>query len=76
MKRSDAPRDGFPLVKRLRCAWPCRGLACRHGLNEWSQEFDVGIFLSDGECGVTDSVVRDLCRQAVALGYVGLLHSI
>lgn len=28
----------------------------------------VVVFLSDGECGVSDSTVRDLCRRATALG--------
>jgi hypothetical protein len=34
----------------------------------------VVIFLSDGECDVSDSIIRDLCRRAVALGCVQLLY--
>jgi hypothetical protein len=30
----------------------------------------VIIFLSDGECGVTDERVQDVCRRALALGSV------
>ena len=30
----------------------------------------VVLFLSDGECSLRDEVVRDLCRRAVALGFV------
>lgn len=33
----------------------------------------VVIFLSDGECGVTDTTVTDLCRRAVVLGYADIL---
>ena len=28
------------------------------------------IFLSDGECSVSDAAIQDLCRSAVRLGYV------
>lgn len=34
----------------------------------------VVIFLSDGECSVTDQTVQDFCRSAVRLGFV-FLHS-
>lgn len=30
----------------------------------------VVIFLSDGECGIADETIRDLCRRSVALGSV------
>jgi hypothetical protein len=33
----------------------------------------VVIFLSDGECDVSDQTVQDLCRSAVHLGFVILL---
>jgi hypothetical protein len=33
----------------------------------------VIVFLSDGECGVGDQTVRNLCRSAVALGYRSFL---
>lgn len=34
------------------------------------------VFLSDGECGLADEVMRDLCRRSLALGYVLLFHMI
>jgi hypothetical protein len=34
------------------------------------QRSPVVIFLSDGECDVDDATVQDVCRRAVALGYV------
>jgi hypothetical protein len=36
----------------------------------------VVIFLSDGECGVSDDTVYRLCRMATSLGYVQRLHII
>lgn len=30
------------------------------------------IFLSDGECPVSDTAIQDLCLSAVRLGYVTL----
>ncbi|KAJ7583100.1 hypothetical protein C8J56DRAFT_1095950 [Mycena floridula] len=34
------------------------------------------IFLSDGECGVTDFTVRDLCRASIALGKPLSFHAV
>ena len=34
----------------------------------------VIIFLSDGECDLSDEVMYDLCRSAVRAGYVCLVH--
>lgn len=31
------------------------------------------IFLSDGECGISDQTVQDLCRNAITLGYSGYI---
>jgi len=43
----------------------------------WSTERSpVLIFLSDGECGVADETVRDLCRRAVAIGRPLSFHAV
>ena len=34
----------------------------------------VIIFLSDGECSLSDGVMYDLCRSAVTAGYAYLIH--
>ena len=34
----------------------------------------VIVFLSDGECGLSDEVMYDLCRSAVRAGYVCPVH--
>ncbi|EIN14302.1 hypothetical protein PUNSTDRAFT_41556 [Punctularia strigosozonata HHB-11173 SS5] len=43
----------------------------------WSTERNpVIIFLSDGECNVADSAIRDLCRRAVVLGKALSFHAV
>lgn len=43
----------------------------------WSTErAPVIIFLSDGECGIADENVRDICRRAVALGKPLSFHTV
>ncbi|KAG8900672.1 hypothetical protein FRB99_005823 [Tulasnella sp. 403] len=45
--------------------------------NNWSTDRSpVVIFLSDGECGVRDDIIYDLCNRAVALGKPLSLHSV
>ncbi|PVF98362.1 hypothetical protein CPB86DRAFT_825740 [Serendipita vermifera] len=45
--------------------------------NTWSTERSpVVIFLSDGECAISDSTVYDLCRAAVRLGKPLAFHSV
>ena len=34
----------------------------------------VIVFLSDGECSLSDEVMYDLCRSAVRAGYAYLIH--
>ncbi|KIO19086.1 hypothetical protein M407DRAFT_83261 [Tulasnella calospora MUT 4182] len=43
----------------------------------WSTERSpVVIFLSDGECGVSDNVIHDICNRAVARGKPLSFHSV
>ncbi|KAG8219200.1 hypothetical protein J3R82DRAFT_13 [Butyriboletus roseoflavus] len=43
----------------------------------WSTERSpVIIFLSDGECGIRDNVMQDLCRTAIRLGKAVSFHSV
>lgn len=45
--------------------------------NNWSDDrIPVIIFLSDGECGITDNFVIDLCRRAVVLGKPLAFHAV
>ncbi|KAJ7231899.1 hypothetical protein B0H12DRAFT_204922 [Mycena haematopus] len=45
--------------------------------DHWSNErTPVVIFLSDGECSITDETVRGLCRKAVALGKPLSFHAV
>ncbi|KAI0692274.1 hypothetical protein BC835DRAFT_1277959 [Cytidiella melzeri] len=45
--------------------------------DNWSTErAPVVIFLSDGECSVSDGTIRDLCRRAVALGTPLSFHAV
>lgn len=34
------------------------------------------IFLSDGECSVSDAAIQDLCRSAIRLGYLYMSLSV
>ncbi|KAF8466465.1 hypothetical protein DFH94DRAFT_780712 [Russula ochroleuca] len=44
---------------------------------KWSTErTPVMIFLSDGECSISDMAIQDLCRSAVRLGKPLSFHSI
>ena len=36
----------------------------------WDFRTPVVIFLSDGECSLSDAIMYDLCRAAVKAGYV------
>ncbi|KAI9455502.1 hypothetical protein HD554DRAFT_2207426 [Boletus coccyginus] len=43
----------------------------------WSTErFPVIIFLSDGECSISDHIMQDLCRAAVRLGNAVSFHAV
>ncbi|KAG6369029.1 hypothetical protein JVT61DRAFT_1964, partial [Boletus reticuloceps] len=43
----------------------------------WSTErFPVIIFLSDGECSISDDVMQDLCRTAIRLGKAVSFHAV
>ncbi|PVF91137.1 hypothetical protein CPB86DRAFT_409853 [Serendipita vermifera] len=45
--------------------------------NTWSTERSpVVIFLSDGECAISDSTVYDLCRSAIRLGRPLALYTV
>ncbi|KAH7884451.1 hypothetical protein F5I97DRAFT_1937890 [Phlebopus sp. FC_14] len=45
--------------------------------NSWNTERSpVIIFLSDGECGITDQTMQDLCRTAVRLGKALSFHAV
>ncbi|KAI0089047.1 hypothetical protein BDY19DRAFT_993280 [Irpex rosettiformis] len=45
--------------------------------NHWSTErAPVVIFLSDGECGVTDAIVHSLCQTAITRGMPLSFHSV
>ncbi|PCH41519.1 hypothetical protein WOLCODRAFT_163166 [Wolfiporia cocos MD-104 SS10] len=51
----------------------CQALMERH----WSTDRNpVVIFLSDGECGIADNVVQNLCLRSIALGKALSFHAV